>query len=1057
MTELRRRVGEWALWAPAFVVLIAAMLVAYPAFGQSSGGAGVLTGVVLDASDKKPAKDVVVTATSPALQGEQVVVTDGAGFYRIPALPAGEYTLAFEKDGYKQYSRGGIALRTEVTLRVNAELLPTTLKVEEVTAVVKAPTVDVGSSTVGATIGQDFTRRVPTAAPTNKGAANRSFEAVAEVAPGANTDTYGTSIAGTSSPENGYLVDGLSVGNPGNGTIGTPLSSEFVQETNVITGGYMPEYGRTTGGVLSAVTKTGSNEFHGGVFSYFSPGGLSQTPKVVPEAINTQIISTPMAYTYDIGADVGGPIIKDKLWFYVGFDYSTESYYVNESYYHQVYTNNAATGNVVLGPDGNPIVQPISGMDQQYQAVAHTLQAIGKLTYAIDANNRLTATFIASPTTTGGAGKFAVDPLTGGPEVGNGSNGTYSALSHQLNSGAYDTNIKWSTELDNKRVLVDTMVGWHNQFNDVLPSDGTLPGSGQGLSAYPNVSWNAGGGGVPYHNLNQFEPVPGGQCIGPNNTNLCPVPTWTSGGAQNQIAQQQFNRYVIGSTLTYLFEGLGHHVVKVGASAEFTSYDHLKGHTGGTSIIESAQGQLSDAEHFGVLAGPDNPKFLEPFHITTKSLIAGGFVQDSWSILDKVTVNLGIRYDVQEMFAGNGQLGLTMPNEWAPRLGVVYDPTQEGRSKIFASYARYFENIPLGLADGAISGEPSVLATYGGNCTVGAVSQPNGCQNAGSRVPGNAAVGSPTPHSPSQKWGTFGAGADTVDPNVQPTTTDELSGGFEYELFKDARVGVSYTKRWLVRWLEDMSLDDRATFFIGNPGYGIGSGFPAAQRDYDAGTLYLQKNFGDTWLLSASYTLSYLRGNIIGLFGQNGELNPNHNAAFDTKTIMINSSGPLPGDNTHSIKIFGARDWIINKENGISTGLALRAHSGSPLDFFAADAIYGSGTYLLEPRGSGGRLPWVYDVDVNLAYKYSFDKDRTVSIGLDIFNLFGFQEVVSADENYTLANAVGTQNGTLKNVTVYPSGGSPRPLNLSDKNPNFLNPTSFQQPRTFRFGMRGTF
>lgn len=1051
MTELRRRVGNWARWAPLLVALMTAVLFARPAFAQTSG-AGVLTGVVVDAADKKPASDVVVTATSPALQGEQVVVTDGSGFYRIPDLPAGTYQILFEKDGYKQYTSSGIALRTDVTLRVNAELLPTTLKAEEVTAVVKAPTVDVGSSTVGTTIGQDFTRRVPTAPPTSKGSANRSFEAVAEVAPGANIDTYGTSIAGTSSPENGYLVDGLSVGNPGNGTIGTPLSTEFVQETNIITGGYMPEYGRSTGGVLSAVTKTGSNEFHGGAFTYYSPGSLSQTPKLVPESIDTQHISTPMDYTWDIGADVGGPIIKDKLWFYTGFDYSTEVYYVNESYYHELYSPNAANGNVQIGPDGNPLVQQIPGMNQQYLASARTFQYIGKLTYAVDNNNKLNLTFIASPTATGGSGQFSVDPQAGGPEVGDGSNGTYSALSHQLNSGSYDTNLKWSTEFDNKRVLVDTMVGWHTQYNDVLPSDGSQPGSGQGLSAYPNVNWNLG---APYHNLNEFEPVPGGACTGTNGTNLCPVPTWFSGGPTGQIAKQSYNRYVIGSTLTYLVEGLGHHVIKVGVSAEYTTYDHLKAHSGGTNILESSSGQLSDAEHFGVLAGPDNPSFLEPFNITTKSLIAGGFVQDSWSVLDKVTVNVGLRYDVQEMFAGNGDLGLTFPNEWSPRLGVVYDPTQEGRSKIFANYARYYENIPLGLADGAISGEPSVLATYGANCTPTTVSQPNGCQNSKSRAIGNAGVGSPTPYSPSQRWSSFGAGADTVDPNVQPTTTDEVVAGGEYELMKDMRVGISYTKRWLVRWLEDMSLDDRQTFFIGNPGYGLGNGFPTAQRDYDAGTLYLMKNFGDTWLLSASYTLSYLRGNIIGLFGQNGELDPNHNAAFDTKTIMINSYGPLPGDNTHSIKIFGAKDWIINKENGVSTGMAFRAHSGSPLDFFGADAIYGPQTYLLEPRGSAGRLPWIYDVDLNVGYRYSFDQDHTITLGLDVFNIFGFQEATAADENYTLANAVGQQNGTLRNVTV--NNGTSRPLNITDKNPNFLNPTAFQEPRTFRFGLRGTF
>ncbi len=550
MAEVRRRLGAWALLPPVFLALMTVMFHAAPAHGQSSGGAGVLTGMVVDAADKKPAKDTVVTATSPALQGEQVVVTDGTGYYRIPGLPAGPYTLLFEKDGYRSFTRGGIELRTEITLRVNAELLPTTLKADEVVAVVKAPTVDVGSSTVGATISQDFTRRVPTAAPTSKGSANRSFEAVAEVAPGATSDTYGTSIAGTSSPENGYLIDGLSVGNPGFGTIGTPLSTEFIEETNVITGGYMPEYGRTTGGVLSAITKSGSNEFHGGAFSYWSPGGLSQAPKLVAETIDTQRINTPMAFTYDIGADVGGPIIKDKLWFYVGFDYSTEAYNVNETYFHELYSANTP-GNVVLDAHGNPVVQQITGMNQNYQAIAQTYQAIGKLTYAINANNKLTATFIMSPTTTGGPGKFAVDPLAGGPEVGGGTNGTYSALASNLSSGAYDTNLKWSAEADNKRILVDTMAGWHTQYNNILPSDGSLPGSGRGLSAYPNVNWNADGtGGVPIHNLNQFEPVPGGACTGPNNTNLCPVPSFSSGGPQGQIARQSFNRFVLGSTLT---------------------------------------------------------------------------------------------------------------------------------------------------------------------------------------------------------------------------------------------------------------------------------------------------------------------------------------------------------------------------------------------------------------------------------------------------------------------------------------------------------------------------
>src|SRR5262249_7622892 len=152
----------------------------------------------------------------------------------IPALPPGAYSLRFEKDGYKVFERGGVNLRADTTIRVNAELLPTGFKTEEVVVIAKAPTVDVGSSSTGTNISSDFTRRVPVASPTGKGGGTRSFESVSEVTPGAKSDTFGVSIAGASSPENGYNVDGLSVNNPASGTIGSALSTEFVKEVNVV-------------------------------------------------------------------------------------------------------------------------------------------------------------------------------------------------------------------------------------------------------------------------------------------------------------------------------------------------------------------------------------------------------------------------------------------------------------------------------------------------------------------------------------------------------------------------------------------------------------------------------------------------------------------------------------------------------------------------------------------------------------------------------------------------------------------------------------------------------
>src|SRR6185436_18880978 len=108
-------------------------------------------------------------------------------------------------------------------------------------------------------------------------------------------------------------------------------------------------------------------------------------------------------------------------------------------------------------------------------------------------------------------------------------------------------------------------------------------------------------------------------------TTACPLTTYQSGGPGGPLIEQTFNRYVVGSTVTYLFPGAGHHVAKAGFSLEYTQWDHIKAHAGGTNIIEGADGTLQDGEHFGVLAGPDNPRFLEPFKLSTKAIIAGGF------------------------------------------------------------------------------------------------------------------------------------------------------------------------------------------------------------------------------------------------------------------------------------------------------------------------------------------------------------------------------------------------------------------------------------------------
>ena len=263
-------------------------------------------------------------------------------------MPPGTYSLRFEKETYKPYSRGAIALDVDRVLRLNVDLLPenVTLTGQEVVVVGKAPVIDVGTTQTGLTVNQTFTQNVPISPAAAGNGGIRSFSGLALAAPQVSNDLFGISVAGTTSPENSYLIDGLSFSDTGfgvnnkqgfqgtGGTAGSDFSVEFVDQMNIITGGYMPEYGRTTGGVLSVTTKSGGNEFHGSVFLTWTPGFLAQTGQAIIS--NTSIIgsSAKLYNAGDIGFTLGGYIIKDKLWFFVGFNpsqYKTGSHPDGES------------------------------------------------------------------------------------------------------------------------------------------------------------------------------------------------------------------------------------------------------------------------------------------------------------------------------------------------------------------------------------------------------------------------------------------------------------------------------------------------------------------------------------------------------------------------------------------------------------------------------------------------------------------------------------------------------------------------------------------------------
>jgi outer membrane receptor protein involved in Fe transport len=1033
------------------------VVVAALSYGTVAYADSVILGTVFNAETQKPVADVVVTATSPNLQGKQEVVTDAQGQYRIPQLPPGLYTLRFDGESFNPFSRPEVQLRLDRTIRVNVELLPENAT-EAITLDFKgvAPTIDVGSTTMGINVDQDFIQRIAVNRPGGKSGSARSFESLAELAPGAQEDIFGVSINGATSPENGYVVDGLSTNDPAFGVNASPLSVEFVQDVNVITGGYMPEYGRSTGGVINAVTKSGSSEFHGSVYGTLTPGVLEGTRAQVVSASSVIAGRNALDLLGDVGATLGGPLIKDKLWFFAG---------VAPNYSHYTHTRSInayqteidpASGQLVVKTNdrGFNLFTQIPGSERKIGFQGQSLQYIGKLTYLFNPDHNISMSVMGSPTTSGGNGTIAISPLTGlvlpriigSPEA--------EIFYTKAVSSTTSTALNYSGASNDKKLLIDANLGWFHQTSSTLPSDGSEVGSTTGLAGLATVVYSAPRP-IFYYEPGLTEAQEACTRNGdPTGLVACPVSSYYAGGP-GYINNARMDRIQANAKVSYLLNALGTHVLKLGADVESLRYDNLKAYSGSVILAEATNGSFwVDDRRYGFPSDPDTATRLPSLHSVTRSNTSGGFLQDSWTIAQRATLNVGVRYDTQWLYGSDGNLAFSLPHQISPRLGLVVDPLANGRMKVYASFARYYEQVPMNLLDRAFPPEPRDLVLHAvgeGKCDPATLQTREGqatCLAASNSVPFNTSVG-PT----------------RVDPSIKPQSSDELLAGAEYEVLAHTRLGASYTHRSMNLIIEDMTGDNSQ--FLGNPGQGLAQEFPKATRDYDAVTVFLNRTFSEGWLAQASYTWSRLYGNYSGLFRpETFQLSPNLSSDFDLVALMENRTGLLPFDRTHSIKLFGAKDFAVSKDLHATIGLSYRGISGSPINYLGGHPIYGLNESFILDRGSAGRTPWVNNMDANVGVNYRLNRTNVLSLSVDVFNLFNFQQVTSVDEAYTFQNVLPITGGkaaggtlTPDQVTVLdPATGLPAgTLSAEGVNKNFGQPTSYQNPRQIRLGLKYTF
>ncbi|MFO7732911.1 MAG: TonB-dependent receptor plug domain-containing protein, partial [Candidatus Aminicenantes bacterium] len=859
-----------------------------------------------------------------------------------------------------------------------------------------------------------------------------SFDSLISTIPGVQkeSNTAGLSVDGATGPENMFYVDGADISDFHYGGEPQSIVLELLEEVKVTASGYNAEYGGSMGGVVNVITRSGSNEFHGDIMGFYENNrqymqGKSRTflrrdpyaAGYVYEYVNYDELyfndgkDRDRYNRFEGVISLGGYLIKDKLWFFGSF--------------------NPSLGRTSALRDFNDREGPFETFEEKNDRMGASI----RLSAAPFSGLRLSASFVNSFSKYRGAL----------PGIVGDSTATYEWEKEGYDYPSMSASLTADYSLGNN-TLISYRGGWYERDTtneQIAPPD---------ASNYYFGTSNAAFVDDPFFTA---------------NPDLLHNSGWRSHPLYQTTLYYKRGKISNNLDLTNYLNLAGEHALKAGIGYNYLYDNRFTGAPHPCVYIYWGQTNSQLDFPIGPGADPESPYYGAYGYYFIRGSFTSDYgsvwdssssnfsvyAQDSWTINNRLTVNLGLRAESQYMppftdvdtWPGYSPKPITfdLGQSIAPRLGVVYDVFGDSSLKVFGSFGIYYDVMKLYLGQLTFGGSKRVEDIY-------ALQDPDWTQIASNGLLDDAANQAAN--------NTYGGSMhylppsfDRVDPDLKPTAQREISFGAEKKLWESASLSVRLVNKHLIRTIEDVgvyrtevNLDGTIRvyqdFWVANPGFGVtrpiseGGEFidtwtdpgpdnrfgteddgltydlwpcPKATREYWAVNVSFEKRFSNNWQGGANYTWSRVSGNFSGLGSsdEGGRLGPGVEQDFDRWFMGYDGdgnvlTGPLPHDRTHYLKAYGSYSFPF----GLTVGAIAYGRSGFPV---TTKLLFNSKYFYPDGRADLGRLPFTFWADLYLDYTLKLSGKYRASINLQINNVTNTDTIQSKIMTYNRSTFSG--------------------------------------------------